>query len=363
MTFDWIDAYKDPETCRALADHIRRISRKPVTLMEVCGTHTVSIFKHGIRSLLPGHVTLLSGPGCPVCVTPAGDLDAMISLCDDGDVVIATFGDLMKVPGSSGSMQEKRAQGADVRVVASVMDALALAVKYPMKKVVFAGVGFETTAPTVAVAVLEAQRTGLSNFFVYSAHKLTPPAVAAVVSGPGAPSVDGLLLPGHVSVMTGADYFRPMAEESGMSSAIAGFEPVDLLRGISELISAAESGRTVFANTYERAVTDKGNPMAMAMMNRVFQVGDSRWRGLGVIPSSGLDIAPDFSAFDAARVFGLNPVDIPDPAGCSCGEVLTGRITPPDCPLYKTRCTPIHPVGPCMVSGEGTCAAYYHYNT
>ena len=359
-TPDWMDGYKDASTCRALSEHIRAISQKPVTLMEVCGTHTVAIFRNGIRSLLPQHVTLLSGPGCPVCVTPTGDIDAVISLCGRKDAIIATFGDLVRVPGSSGSLQSRRAGGADVRVVYSVMDALSLAQDHPLKQVVFAGVGFETTAPTVAAAILEADRLGLSNFFVYSAHKLTPPAVSAVM-GEGDSTVDGLILPGHVSAMTGADYFRPVVLSSRRPAVVTGFEPVDLLRGIAELIRAVESGDTGFYNAYERAVSACGNPGAMALMNRVFTVVDSRWRGIGVIPLSGLAIAEPYRRFDAALAFGLKPSESSDPPGCSCGDILTGKATPPSCPLYRKVCTPHHPVGPCMVSGEGTCAAYYHY--
>lgn len=332
-----------------------------MTLMEVCGTHTVSIFKSGIRTLLPAHVHLLSGPGCPVCVTPSGDIDALISLCDRDQVMIATFGDLMRVPGSSGSLQDKRAQGADVQVVYSVMDALSLAVKNPSKHVVFAGVGFETTAPTVAAAIHEADRMNLDNFYVYSAHKLTPPAISAVMVSASS-SLDGLILPGHVTAMTGANYFKQVVEESQCPAAVTGFEPVDLLRGIAELIRAFESGEKGFYNTYERAVTSEGNKAAMDLMHKVFDVADSRWRGIGIIPSSGLSISQTYQRFDAVMAFGITPLDSADPPGCSCGEILTGRATPPSCPLYKKVCTPYHPVGPCMVSGEGTCAAYYHYN-
>ena len=361
MVSDWINAYKDPLTCKALADRIRQISRRPVTFMEVCGTHTVSIFKSGIRNILPDHVTLLSGPGCPVCVTPVGDIDAVISMADDDDVLIATFGDLMRVPGSGGSLQEKRARGADVRMVYSVMDALGLAVKNPSKQVVFVGVGFETTAPVVAAAIHEARRMRLANFYVYCAHKLTPPAISAVMSSPSCP-VEGLLLPGHVAVMTGADYFRNVAEESHRPCVITGFEPVDILRGILELVEAVESGLRSFVNVYERAVSPMGNRAAMELMGDVFDIGESRWRGIGILPGSGLTVSEEYSAFDAVRAFKLNPGHTPDPPECSCAEILTGRSLPPACPLYGTRCTPFHPVGPCMVSGEGTCAAYYHYD-
>lgn len=360
MTSDWMDGYRDTSTCKAIAEHIREICTRPVTLMEVCGTHTVAIFKSGIRTILPPHVTLLSGPGCPVCVTPSGDIDSLISIAAQENTLLATFGDLMRVPGSSGSIQDKRAGGADVRVVYSAMDALNLAVNNPSKRVVFAGVGFETTAPTVAAAIKEAERMNLTNFFVYSAHKLTPPAISAVMGSEDS-SVDGLILPGHVSAMTGSDYFKTVIETSRRPAAVTGFEPVDLLRGIAELIRAFESEETGFYNTYERAVSAQGNKTAMNLMYEVFDVCDSRWRGIGIIPASGLAFSERYRQFDATLAFGISLADAPDPPGCSCGAILTGKASPPSCPLYKKTCTPHNPVGPCMVSGEGTCAAYYHY--
>lgn len=360
MTFDWMSGYKDITTCRTLSEHIHKISSKPVTLMEVCGTHTVSIFKNGIRALLPSHVNLLSGPGCPVCVTPTGDIDAICSIADQKDTILASFGDLMRVPGSNGSLKDKRAGGSDVRVVHSVMDALALAVKNPLKKIVFAGVGFETTAPTVAAAIKQADRIDLKNFYVYSAHKLTPPAISAVM-GTGDSSIDGLILPGHVSSMTGSEYFRAVAEACRRPAAITGFEPVDLFRGIAELIRAFEEGEKGFCNTYERAVSQEGNKAAINLMHEVFDVTDSRWRGIGVIPNSGLIISKKYKRLDAELAFSIDPTDAADHSGCSCGDILTGRATPLSCPLYKKVCTPYNPIGPCMVSGEGTCAAYFHY--
>lgn len=360
MTIEWMDGFREPSTCKAISEHISRISSKQVTLMEVCGTHTVSIFKNGIRSLLPEHVTLLSGPGCPVCVTPSGDIDAMISIAGEKDTILATFGDLMRVPGSDSSLREKRAEGADVRVVYSAIDALDMAVKTPDKRVVFAGVGFETTAPTVAAAIKMAADMGLSNFFVYSAHKLTPPAVAKVMEAEDS-GIDGLILPGHVSVMTGTEYFRPVVEKSRIPAAITGFEPVDLLMGIARLIKCDESGEKGLFNEYERAARKEGNRAAMDLMHEVFDITDSRWRGIGIIQASGLSISEKYKKFDAALEFGINPSDVPDPPGCSCGDVLTGKAKPSSCPLFKKVCTPHSPVGPCMVSGEGTCAAYYHY--
>lgn len=359
MISDWIDGYRDAVTCQAISAEIRRISTRPVTLMEVCGTHTVSIFRNGIRSLLPPHIALLSGPGCPVCVTPSGDVDALVSICSRKNTLLATFGDMMRVPGSSGSLQDRRADGADVRIVHSAVDAVALAVDNPAKNVVFAGVGFETTAPTVAVAIMEAERLKLANFYVYSAHKCTPPAIKAV-TGKGS-SVDGLILPGHVSAMTGADYFRPVVESCRCPAVIAGFEPVDILMGIAALVMAVESGETGLCNLYGRAVSHEGNRAAMNLMHRVFDLTDSRWRGIGIIPESGFAISEAYRCFDAASAFEMVSDDIEDPPGCSCGDILSGRIIPPSCPLYGKVCTPHSPVGPCMVSGEGTCAAYYHY--
>ncbi len=328
--------------------------------MEVCGTHTVSLFRHGIRSLLPPAVTLVSGPGCPVCVTDQGQVDAFVALSREPNVILATFGDLVRVPGSGSSLSAERARGRDVRVVYSASDAVALARANPDKRVVFPAVGFETTAPTTAAALLAARAEGLSNFFLFSAHKLVPPALSALLESPGF-AVDGFLLPGHVCVVTGADAFRPLAAQYRVPCVAAGFEPVDMLLAILLLVRQANEKRHEVENAYPRAVSNNGNPTARAVMERVFAPRDEPWRGLGNIPLSGLALSAEFSAHDAERAFSISARPAPPPPGCLCGAVLTGAITPPRCPLFRKTCTPSDPVGPCMVSSEGTCAAFYKY--
>jgi hydrogenase expression/formation protein HypD len=329
--------------------------------MEVCGTHTMAIFRHGIRALLPETITLLSGPGCPVCVTAQGDIDAFVELARRDDVILATFGDLMRVPGSGSSLQRESAAGADVRVVYSAMDAVALARQEPGRQVIFLGVGFETTAPTIAAAILVAQQTAVDNFTVYSAHKTVPAALRALMDNPQV-KIDGFLLPGHVSVIIGVDAYRPFFERYGTPGVVAGFEPVDILRGVLELVTMIETGAPELGNAYPRAVTNQGNLQAREVMAQVFEPCDASWRGLGMIPGSGLVIRPALAAFDAMRRFGLTVSDTPEPKGCACGDILSGTRTPPECALFRKVCSPMNPVGPCMVSSEGTCAAYYRYS-
>jgi hydrogenase expression/formation protein HypD len=355
------DAYRDPELAKGLVQQIKSRSQRPVRLMEVCGTHTVSLFRSGVRSLLPETLTLLSGPGCPVCVTAQGEIDAFVQLARRPDTIVTTFGDLLRVPGSGASLQEVKATGADVRIVYSAADALTIARANPAREVVFLGVGFETTAPTIAATLMGARRTGCPNFSVAATHKTVPVALEALLDRPDL-EVDGLLLPGHVSVMIGMAGYRPFFDKTRMPAVVTGFEPTDLLMGIAELVSQIETGRPRLANAYPRAVTEAGNPKAMALLAQVFAPADVQWRGLGVIPASGLALRPEFEAFDALKRFEVEIVDTPEPRGCACGQILTGTRIPPQCPLYKTACTPVHPVGPCMVSSEGTCAAYYRYH-
>ncbi len=362
MAIKYMEEYKDPRIARTLAEKIKENSRKPIRLMEVCGTHTMSIFRNGIREILPETITLLSGPGCPVCVTAQREIDAFIDLAGRDEVIIATFGDLIRVPGGATSLQKQRAAGGDVRVVYSAHDALDIAKRNPDKKVVFPGVGFETTAPTIAAAILAADAGGIDNFLVFSAHKLVPPALAALMEAENV-RVDGFLLPGHVSVIIGADAYEPFFQKHRTPCAIAGFEPVDILQAISMLAEGIENDAPRLENAYPRVVTREGNPKAMEIMNRVFETADAAWRGVGPIPQSGLKIREAFARFDAERQFDIAPSDSEDPRGCACGAILTGVITPPECPLYKKVCTPSEPVGPCMVSSEGTCAAYYRYHS
>ena len=361
MALKHIEEYRDASLSRPLIEKINRISKTPVRLMEVCGTHTVSIFRSGIRSVLPGTVSLLSGPGCPVCVTDQKEIDAFIALARIEDVIVTTFGDLMRVPGTLSSLQKEKADGRDIRVVYSTMDAVEIARENPDKKVVFLGVGFETTAPTIAASISTARQLGLDNYLVYSAHKLVPPALAALMASEDV-RIAGFILPGHVSVVIGLDAYRPFFQQHRIPCVVAGFEPVDLLQALAMLVEQIETNSPALANAYGRAVTAEGNPIARKLLDEIFEPTDVAWRGIGVIAQSGLKIRQSYADLDAEKVL---PIELPescDPKGCACGEVLIGTKTPPECPLYKTVCTPIDPVGPCMVSTEGTCAAYYKYH-
>lgn len=361
MTLKHAEEYRTPEISGRLAEQIKKISKKSVRLMEVCGTHTMSIFRSGIRSLLPDTITLLSGPGCPVCVTAQNEMDAFIELAGTDDVIIATFGDLLRVPGSGSSLQKERADGRDIRVVYSPLDALEIAKTCPDKNIVFLGVGFETTAPAIAASLLSAREMELKNYSVFSAHKLVPPALSALMNLNDI-RIDGFLLPGHVSVIIGAKAYLPFFEQHRIPCVVAGFEPADILQAVYRLISQIESGRPALENSYPRAVAFGGNQKAKHIMSEVFETADTPWRGLGIIPQSGLKIKAEFAMFDAQKKFDITLSESKEPKGCACGDILSGLKTPRECLLYKKICTPMNPVGPCMVSSEGTCAAYYRYN-
>lgn len=362
MTLKHIDEYRDAEISRHLVRKITSISTKNVRLMEVCGTHTVSIFRSGIRSLLPQTISLLSGPGCPVCVTDQAEIDAFIELARIDDVIVTTFGDLMRVPGTRSSLQKESAAGRDIRIVYSTFDALEIARKHPAKKVLFLGVGFETTAPTIAAAILSAAQAGVNNFAVMSAHKLVPPALAALTAS-GNVRIDGFILPGHVSVIIGVNAYRPFFDQYQIPSVIAGFEPGDILHAVGMLVEMLESNSPALENAYRRAVTAEGNTKAQRILAEIFEPADARWRGIGMIPQSGLKIRKRYAAYDAQKLFDLQIPEAGPPRGCACGQILTGTKIPPECALYKKACTPMDPVGPCMVSTEGTCAAYYRYHS
>ncbi|ADI01175.1 MAG TPA: hydrogenase formation protein HypD [Syntrophothermus lipocalidus] len=343
---------------RLLAD-IKREKRE-VSLMEVCGTHTVAIARSGLRSLVPPNLKLLSGPGCPVCVTAQSDIDAVIELARRPGVILVTFGDMMRVPGSESSLQEEKARGADVRVVYSPSDALEIARQNPERETVFLGIGFETTAPAVALTIEQAAASGLANFSVWSLHKLVGPALDAVFSDESV-KVDGLICPGHVSAVTGVKPYEPVVSRYHKPCVITGFETLDILEGIWLLLRQLNQGVAEIEIQYRRIVRPEGNPLAQAAIERVFTATDASWRGLGIIPASGLAIREEYGAWDAQRRF-----DIPEGKeriikGCRCGDVLRGVITPYECPLFGQACTPVKPVGPCMVSQEGACAAYYRY--
>lgn len=356
----YLSEYRDGALASRIADSIRALSRTPARFMEVCGTHTVSIFRHGIREVLPGHITLISGPGCPVCVTAIHDIDKAIKLARVPDVIVTTFGDLMRVPGSESSLQQEKTMGADVRMVYSTMDALDIARQNPEKKVAFLGIGFETTAPTIAAAVVAAEAEGIHNFSILSSHKLLPPAMDALLAG-GELDVSGFICPGHVSTVIGTAPYEPVVAQHHTPCVVVGFEPVDILQGIYMLVNQIEAGEARVEIQYRRAVTPEGNPNAMKILYRVFEPCDAPWRGLGMIPNSGLAVRENYRAFDADKLFDLEVPDAPEPAGCKCGDILRGVKTPIHCKLFRRTCTPENPVGPCMVSTEGTCAAYYKY--
>jgi hydrogenase expression/formation protein HypD len=357
----YLSEYRDGSLAAKMAERIRTISTKPARFMEICGTHTVAIFKAGVRQVLPEQIGLISGPGCPVCVTATRDIDKAIKVARVPDVIVTTFGDMIRVPGSESSLKDEKTRGADIRMVYSTMDAVQIAQENPDKKVVFLGIGFETTAPTIAASVVAAAAQNVPNFFVLSAHKLLPPAMDALLSG-GELDVSGFICPGHVSVILGTGPYEVVAREFGTPCVVVGFEPLDILQGIYMLVSQIEAGEAKVEIQYKRAVTPEGNPIAMNTMLRVFEPCDAPWRGLGVIPNSGLAFREPYSAFDAEAHFDLDVPDAPEPPGCKCGDILRGVVTPIDCKLFRKACTPEMPIGPCMVSSEGTCAAFYRYH-
>ena len=334
---------------------------RSIRIMEVCGTHTVAIFRAGLRQILPEGIELVSGPGCPVCVTADDYIDAAIAYAGMEDVIITTFGDMLKVPGTHSSLAEVQAQGADVRIVYSPLDALTVAAENPSKQVVFLAVGFETTAPTEAAAVLAAKKQGLQNFFLLSAQKLVPPVMRALLDG-GETRVDGFLLPGHVAVVTGTEGFDFLAQDYHIPGVVGGFEPLEILRALQLIVRQIGAGEARIENAYETVVRREGNPVARAAIERVYEPATARWRGLGEIPASGLVMREEYAAFDFACVRPLSIEVTGDGRnGCRCGEVLRGVIVPRDCALFGRACVPEHAIGPCMVSVEGTCAAWYKY--
>jgi len=356
-----IDEFRNSETARKMVRILSEYKGRPVNLMEVCGTHTMSIFRFGIRDVLPESIRLLSGPGCPVCVTPNYFIDAAIELAKMDDVIITTFGDMMRVPGNGSSLLEQKASGKDIRIVYSPLDSLKIAANNPDKKVVFLSVGFETTTPVSALTVIKAKEEGINNFYLLSANKTMPEVLKTLCLDPEV-NIDGFIYPGHVSVITGTAMYDEIAEKYGMPGVIAGFEPLDILHAIIRLVSNIMSGRVLSENGYKRAVNPEGNPVALARLYEVFEPCDARWRGIGLIPGSGLKMRDAYADYDAWKAFDIKVLDHSDPKGCLCGEVLKGKRTPKECKLFNTICTPENPVGACMVSSEGTCAAYYKYD-
>jgi hydrogenase expression/formation protein HypD len=357
------DEFRQKELVQGLAERIRRLASgcgRTMSFMEVCGTHTMAIYSFGLRSLLPAEIRLISGPGCPVCVTPNEYIDRAIALCRLPDVMTVTFGDMMRVPGSTSSLLEERAKGADIRIVYSPLDAVALAVKNPSKKVVFLGVGFETTAPTIAATILTARQEGLNNYFVLAANKTIPLPMQVLAADPEI-AIDGYLCPAHVSAIIGADAYRPLTDLYHTPCVITGFEPADMLQGILMLAEQLLAGESRVENQYRRVVRPEGNPKAQALLAELFAPSDVAWRGIGVIPGSGLQIREAYSAFDAERMIPVAVEPTREHPGCCCGEVLKGKKQPAECALFGKLCTPENPIGACMVSSEGSCAAAYRY--
>jgi len=408
---DFSHSFHDAAMCKALLQKLDAKLQeygREIRFMEVCGTHTVSIFQSGLRYLLPAGLTHLSGPGCPVCVTHDAEIAAFLYLAEKENVILVTFGDLMRVPAPDGrSLKHAQANGARVQIVYSPLDALQIAKDNPHSEVVFLGVGFETTAPAIAGLILSAKKMEINNFSVFSCHKLVPPALKALMaanendlpsdfptdsrktsgktsrklsdkvsdkasrtsprtspstSSHNTPShIDAFLLPGHVALILGIKPFEFIAKDYGYPAIIAGFEPADIIHALSSIIEQKIDGRAEVCNGYTRAVADVGSPPALAIMDKVFSVCDTNWRGLGLIPQSGLAIREDFANFDAKVRHNIQLIETKPLAGCKCGEVLSGKMAPPDCPLFGKICTPQNPTGPCMVSTEGSCAAWYNY--
>jgi hydrogenase expression/formation protein HypD len=357
------DEFRDRRLVTIMSENIHCMARqleRPVNFMEVCGTHTMSIYQYGIRSLLPDNVRLVSGPGCPVCVTPVDYIDKALACAADSNNIVVTFGDMLRVPGSSSSLMEQRASGADVRVVYSPLDAVTIAKDNPERRVVFLGVGFETTAPAVAASILEAARQGLANYSILASHKTMPVPMEILTSDPEL-NLAGYLCPAHVSTVIGGAAYRPLAEKYHIPCVVTGFEPADVMQGIEMLLLQVLKGESRVEIQYRRAVTWEGNPKAQAILERVFIPCDAAWRGLGILPGSGLRIRDELSGFDVEKILNLSGIIGAENTACRCGEVLKGKLNPFDCPLFGGICTPEAPVGACMVSSEGTCAAAYKY--
>lgn len=358
------EEFRDRALVEQIAQRVRVLAPADgvCRIMEVCGTHTMSAARFGLKSLLPPNVKLISGPGCPVCVTAQRDIDAYLALGRQPNVVLASFGDMLRVPGTETSLERLRAEGADVRIVYAPLDAMDLAAAEPDKQFVFFGVGFETTMPTVALAIAVAKERGIPNFSVFCVHKTVPAALRALLSSKDI-AISGLLLPGHVTTIIGAEAYNFIPREFGAPCAVTGFEPVDMMLGVESILWQIAEGSARVENVYARAVKMQANPKAAELLADVFEPCDAEWRGLGVIPGSGVRIGDDYAQFDAALRFPGALVNLPEtqPTGCRCGDVLRGVIEPAECSLFGTRCTTSDPIGPCMVSSEGACAAAYRY--
>ncbi len=356
----YIDEYRDKEIVNRLVEKISSITTKKITLMEVCGGHTWAIQKFGIPSLVPKEINLVSGPGCPVCVTGKKFIDQAVAYSRLSDVIIATFGDLIRVPGSTSSLNIEKSKGADIRIVYSILDALNIAKKNPLKKIIFLGIGFETTTPGSAAGVINAAKDNLTNFFLFSSHKIMPPAMAALIDEGVA--IDGYIAPGHVSTITGSQIYNEIPPNYGVGCVITGFEPVDILQSIYMLSKQVNDNKFRVEIQYKRAVKPEGNTKAKKIMNEVFKLRDDWWRGLGTLKNSGLCLNEKYNNFDAEKMIPVSVEETKEEKGCICGEILKGLKNPKDCKLFANVCTTTNPVGACMVSHEGACNAYYRFN-
>lgn len=356
----YITEYRDAALVRDVLDDLHRITTRPWRLMEVCGGQTHSIIRHGIDQLLPAEITLIHGPGCPVCVTPLELIDQAISIASQPDTIMVSFGDMLRVPGSSTDLFQVKAHGGDVRVVYSPLESLKIAQENPDKEVVFFGVGFETTAPANAMAVHQAKLLDIPNFSMLVSHVRVPPVLDALLSSNDV-EVQGFLLAGHVCAVMGYWEYHPLIETYGVPMVVTGFEPLDVVRGIQQAVQQLEAGRAEIGNAYARAVVEQGNPSAQNIINTVFEETDRNWRGIGQIPASGWRLRPAYHAFDAARRFAVDHIQVAESSICRAGDVLKGVIKPNECPAFGKECTPRKPLGAPMVSSEGACAAYYSF--
>lgn len=355
-----LDEYRDSSLVTPLVEKLHKSVTKPLRVMEVCGSHTMAIFRNGLRTILPEGMELVSGPGCPVCVTSASHMDAFISMADMPEVRVTIFGDLFRVPGTHNSLAAASARGAKVDIVYSPMDALDLAKTNPNELVIFLGVGFETTTPGIAATILAAHNQKIENFVVFSTQKTMPAPMDALLSDPEL-QIDALLCPGHVSSIIGAGAWEPMAKKYNLSCVIGGFETADLLKALILLARQVGTNQPKVENVYPRAVAWEGNKRAASMVAEIFEPADTEWRGLGTIPLSGLKIREKYQNLDAQVRLNITLPEAKEPKGCMCGEILKGKNNPKECPLFDTRCSPANPIGPCMVSSEGTCAAFHKY--
>jgi len=356
----YLSEFRDPEAARILANKIREVTKHNWKIMEICGGQTHSILKYSIDELLPEQITLIHGPGCPVCVTPLEMIDKAIEIASRPDVIFTSFGDMLRVPGSKLDLLSVKANGGDVRMVYSPLDAVKIAQSNPDKKVVFFAVGFETTAPANGMSVLRAKELGLKNYSILCSHVLVPPAIEALMSGFNS-NINGFLAAGHVCTVMGYEEYFPLVEKYEIPIVVTGFEPIDILQGILKCVTLLEEGKNVVENEYSRAVRREGNIAAKEIIRKVFEVTDRKWRGIGLIPKSGLKLRDEFADFDAEKIFDIGDLKVDEPEICIAGEVLQGLKVPTECPAFGKECTPENPLGAPMVSSEGACAAYFHY--